>query len=254
MSAGSGRSKSARTVGDDAEPVPRHGYCPGLTDSGQAAAHRWLSSGGSGAAAATGAWPSISVRGAWHIFSPSHCWPHQHRPVASMMQVPLPQQRWSSVIHNSMKVGVAGFCTARKLQVREGHLAVRQTWRSILEGSPHRLVRRQHCSVRSRSRPSGVLTPTAIKPTFTSAAGATLNVGEQRHSGQSHGQPPCRAANDRSLPTRRALIDPLRYYTCRKLQPRSGHWMMLSLASNVNMPARLSSWAACRQQHYIHGR
>ena len=58
--------------------------------------------GRSGAASATAAWPSIGVRGAWHIFSPSHCWPHQHRPAASMMQVPLPQQRGSSVIQNSM--------------------------------------------------------------------------------------------------------------------------------------------------------
>lgn len=31
-----------------------------------------------------------------HIFSPSHCWPHQHRPVASIRQVPEPQQRVSS--------------------------------------------------------------------------------------------------------------------------------------------------------------
>jgi len=29
---------------------------------------------------------------------PSHCWPHQQRPSALMMQVPLPQQRSSSIL------------------------------------------------------------------------------------------------------------------------------------------------------------
>ena len=40
--------------------------------------------------------------GAWHISSPFHCWPHQQRPSVSMMQVPLPQQRGSSLIGNSL--------------------------------------------------------------------------------------------------------------------------------------------------------
>jgi hypothetical protein len=31
-----------------------------------------------------------------HIFSPSQRWPHQHRPSALMMQVPVPQHRGSS--------------------------------------------------------------------------------------------------------------------------------------------------------------
>ena len=31
-----------------------------------------------------------------HICVPSHCWPHQQRPCASMRQVPVPQQRSSS--------------------------------------------------------------------------------------------------------------------------------------------------------------
>jgi hypothetical protein len=31
-----------------------------------------------------------------HIFSPSHFWPHQHRPSALMMQVPVPQHLRSS--------------------------------------------------------------------------------------------------------------------------------------------------------------
>ena len=30
--------------------------------------------------------------------SPSHLWPHQHTPAALIMQVPLPQQRESSLI------------------------------------------------------------------------------------------------------------------------------------------------------------
>jgi hypothetical protein len=34
-----------------------------------------------------------------HIFSPSHCWPHQHTPSALMMQVPVPQHLGSSLIH-----------------------------------------------------------------------------------------------------------------------------------------------------------
>ena len=33
------------------------------------------------------------------MLTPSHCWPHQQRPSASMMQVPLPQQRSSSIFH-----------------------------------------------------------------------------------------------------------------------------------------------------------
>lgn len=39
-----------------------------------------------------------SASGGMHIFWPSHCWPHQQRPSVSMMQVPLPQQRGSSVM------------------------------------------------------------------------------------------------------------------------------------------------------------
>jgi hypothetical protein len=31
------------------------------------------------------------------MLCPFHCWPHQQRPEGSMMQVPLPQQRGSSV-------------------------------------------------------------------------------------------------------------------------------------------------------------
>jgi len=31
-----------------------------------------------------------------HMAWPFHCWPHQQRPSASMMQVPVPQQRSSS--------------------------------------------------------------------------------------------------------------------------------------------------------------
>jgi hypothetical protein len=31
-----------------------------------------------------------------HIVLPFHCWPHQHKPSALMMQVPVPQQRSSS--------------------------------------------------------------------------------------------------------------------------------------------------------------
>jgi hypothetical protein len=33
--------------------------------------------------------------------SPSHCWPHQHRPWASIRQVPVPQQRSSSCMEAS---------------------------------------------------------------------------------------------------------------------------------------------------------
>ena len=40
-------------------------------------------------------------------------------------------------------------------------------------------------SVRSRSPRSGELTLTAIKLTFTSAAGATMNVGKKRDGGHS---------------------------------------------------------------------
>jgi hypothetical protein len=33
-----------------------------------------------------------------HIFVPSHRWPHQQNPSALMMQVPVPQQRVSSMV------------------------------------------------------------------------------------------------------------------------------------------------------------
>jgi hypothetical protein len=44
-----------------------------------------------------------------HIFSPSHCWPHQHTPSALMMQVPVPQHLGSSVIEilQGLTVGLA---------------------------------------------------------------------------------------------------------------------------------------------------
>lgn len=87
---------------EEPAPAPRGGFGPGTTESGPAALQGRLSWGGSSAPAATAAWPSMGVSGTWHIFSPSHCWPHQHRPAASMMQVPLPQQRGSSVMCNSM--------------------------------------------------------------------------------------------------------------------------------------------------------
>jgi hypothetical protein len=52
-----------------------------------------------GALSRTGS--SAGASGVWHIFWPSHRWPHQQRPSESMMQVPLPQQRGSSVMLNS---------------------------------------------------------------------------------------------------------------------------------------------------------
>lgn len=61
-----------------------------------------------------------------------------------------------------------------------------------------------------RSTRKGQLTLTAIKPTTTSVAGASVYVGEPGESGQSHRSPPCHATNDRSLPTRRTLVDPMR--------------------------------------------
>jgi len=44
---------------------------------------------------------AAGASGAWLIPCPSHCWPHQQRPSGSMMQVPLPQQRGSSVMRYS---------------------------------------------------------------------------------------------------------------------------------------------------------
>ena len=41
------------------------------------------------------------------------------------------------------------------------------------------------CSVRSRSRQSGELTLTALKPTYASAAGPAMNIGELLDSGRS---------------------------------------------------------------------
>ena len=55
------------------------------------------------AAAAAGCAGSVLVAG-WHIFVPSHCWPHQHRPSASMMQVPVPQQRSSCDIQRPLSM------------------------------------------------------------------------------------------------------------------------------------------------------
>jgi hypothetical protein len=40
-----------------------------------------------------------------HIFSPSQRWPHQHRPSALMMQVPVPQHRGSSDMGGLLWVG-----------------------------------------------------------------------------------------------------------------------------------------------------
>lgn len=42
------------------------------------------------------------------MFSPSHFWPHQHTPAALIMQVPLPQQRESSLMVVSRTVDVFG--------------------------------------------------------------------------------------------------------------------------------------------------
>jgi hypothetical protein len=36
-----------------------------------------------------------------HMRVPFHCWPHQQKPSALMMQVPLPQQRGSSMIFSN---------------------------------------------------------------------------------------------------------------------------------------------------------
>lgn len=68
-------------------------------------------------------------------------------------------------------------------------------------------------SVRSQSGSAGELTLTAIKPTFTSVAGTTSNVGEPWDSGQSHCHPRFHDGNDRSLSARKTLIDPLLTYT-----------------------------------------
>jgi hypothetical protein len=38
------------------------------------------------------------VRAGRHIFSPSHCWPHQQRPWMSIRQVPVPQHRGSCMV------------------------------------------------------------------------------------------------------------------------------------------------------------
>jgi hypothetical protein len=46
---------------------------------------------------------SAGVKAGRHIFSPSHCCPHQQRPESSMIQVPVPQHRSSSVIANFQK-------------------------------------------------------------------------------------------------------------------------------------------------------
>jgi len=63
----------------------------------------WLArvSGRSGSTTSARPGPSACGRDGWTIFWPSHCWPHQQRPSLSMMQVPLPQQRRSSLIWNS---------------------------------------------------------------------------------------------------------------------------------------------------------
>ena len=47
---------------------------------------------------------SAGVKAGRHIFSPSHCCPHQQRPESSMIQVPVPQHRSSSVIANFQKI------------------------------------------------------------------------------------------------------------------------------------------------------
>ena len=52
-----------------------------------------------------------------------------------------------------------------------------------------RWVKRPPCSVWSRSPRSGELTLSAIEATFTSAAGATMNVGERMDSGRSRCRP-----------------------------------------------------------------
>ena len=77
------------------------GSSPRLTETDRAVCHA-----SSPAAARTFAGGSSTARpsapngGGWHIVCPFHCWPHQQRPSASMMQVPLPQQRGSSVMLN----------------------------------------------------------------------------------------------------------------------------------------------------------
>ena len=71
-----------------------------LLDCGVAKAMR---PGGAGAEAGAGATASCGVAGSAalpgrHMVSPSHCWPHQHKPSALIRQVPVPQQRSSSTI------------------------------------------------------------------------------------------------------------------------------------------------------------
>ena len=70
-----------RVAGPESPPVGGSGCCATSAPSG-------LSQGGSGA---------------WLIFTPFHCWPHQQWPSALMMQVPLPQQRGSSLIWYSRR-------------------------------------------------------------------------------------------------------------------------------------------------------
>jgi hypothetical protein len=72
-----------------------------------------------------------------HIFSPSHCWPHQHRPSALMMQVPVPQHLGSSVIEifQGLAVGLAiGTTVVSNGVVVKFH--VRASQRTVFGGAP----------------------------------------------------------------------------------------------------------------------
>lgn len=57
--------------------------CPARGDCGAVSLFEWASGWAAGS-------------GMKHIFWPSQLWPHQHRPSALMMQVPVPQHRGSS--------------------------------------------------------------------------------------------------------------------------------------------------------------
>ncbi len=59
---------------------------------------------------------------------------------------------------------------------------------------------RQFCSVGCRSHPWGALAQTSIKPTFSSAAGAPMCLGEWWGGGQSHWHPGVSRSKRPALP------------------------------------------------------